>query len=328
MRPAAAAAVLSVVLGAAPAVATPPAPLEEARRATEQTSFAGILEVRWADGAVARSEKLAVQASDSTLALHGGNRVVAWEPFERLVSHRGHPWEELRLAPTGASERPDGAGKYEVVSLPEGPVVAGRPTTTVEIRQAGALRDRLHLDTTTKLPLKREQFDDRGAVTRSLAFETVTVGATDPPAHPRAVRSRTAKAVSVGSAAGASVPDGLADGYRRRGVYRAAGVLHVLYSDGIYDLSVFEQVGRLRTSDLPGSGEPVAVGSATGRRYVWPGGHVVVWASGGMVLTAVSDAPLDQVLQAVRSMPPARDPAPSLLGKLRRACKALMEPLS
>jgi len=317
-----------VVLGATPALGAPPGPLEEARRATEQTSFEGIMEVRWAEGAITRSEKLTVRASDSALAVLGGNRVMAFEPFERLVSHRGDRWEELWLATADRSEGPDGGGKYEVASLPDGPVVAGRPTTTVEIRQSGALRDRLHLDTATKLPLKREQYDDLGAVTRTLVFETLTVGAVDLLAHPPSARARAPKPVGADRVDVSSVPDRLAEGYRRLGIYRSADVLQVLYSDGIYDLSVFQQSGRLRHADLPGSGERVAVGSATGRRYVWPGGHLVVWSSGGRVLTAVSDAPIDQVLQAIRSMPPAPDRPPSFLGKLRRACKTLMEPLT
>jgi hypothetical protein len=125
----------------------------------------------------------------------------------------------------------------------------------------------------------------------------------------------------------AVAPGALADGYQRTGVYRDGSVLHVLYSDGMYDLSVFQQPGRLRRSDVPPSGERVTVGRATAWRYPWAGGQLVVWSSGGKVFTAVSDAPADQVLAAVRSLPPAPARELSLLGKVRRACQALMEPL-
>lgn len=328
MRSAVAAATLTVVLAAAaPASSVPPGPLDDARRAAEKTPFEGVMEVRWADGAVTRSEKITVKASNGALAVLGGNRVMAFDPFERLVAHRGDRWQELWGPTIATSARPDGRGKYEVTTSGEGPVVAGRTTTTVEVRQAGALRERLHLDTTTKLALKREQYDDRGAVSRALAFVTLSIGAAEVPARPPA-EDHAPRPVSPRGMESSLAPDRLAGDYLRLGVYRSGDVVQVLYSDGIYDLSVFEQSGRLRRGALPPSGERVAVGAAVGRRYAWAGGHLVVWASGGTVFTAVGDAPLDQVLDAVRSMPPAPDREASLLDKLRRACKTLMEPFS
>ena len=329
MRSAVAAAALTLVLAVAPpASSVPPGPLDDARRAAEQTPFEGIMEVRWADGAAMRSEKITVKAADGTLAVLGGNQVMAFEPFERLVSRRGDRWEELWRPTMGPSARPDGTGKYQVTTSPDGPLVAGRPTTTVEVRQAGVLRERVHLDTATKLALRREQYDDLGAVSRALAFESLTLGPPAVPAHPRTAHDRAPRPVSVRRMESALAPDRLAGEYLRVAVYRSGDVVQVLYSDGIYDLSVFEQSGRLRHGDLPPSGERVRVGGEAGRRYVWAGGHLVVWSSGGTVFTAVSDAPLDQVLQAVRSMAPAPEREPSLIAKLRRACQTLMEPLS
>ena len=45
-------------------------------------------------------------------------------------------------------------------------------------------------------------------------------------------------------------PARLADGYTRVGVFRRDGVVQVLYSDGIYDLSVFERRGVLDRREL------------------------------------------------------------------------------
>jgi len=325
----AAAAVLTVLLsGAAPALAVPAGPLEDARRATEQTAFEGVMDVRWLDGTITRSEKLTVKAGHAGIAVLGGNQVMAFEPFERMVSHGGRAWEELWQPTAALSVRPDGAAKYQVTTLVGGPTVAGRPTFTVEIRQAGALRERLELDTATSLPLAREQYDEHGAVARALAFETLTVGATDLPARPVAPADHAPRAASASQAAASAAPATLPDGYQRLGVYRSGDVLQVLYSDGIYDLSVFQQGGRLRLGDLPTSGQRVAVGDTTGMRYAWAGGEAVVWSAGETVFTAVGDGPLDDVLRAVRSVPPVPDRAPSLLAKLKRACRAVMEPLS
>jgi hypothetical protein len=328
MKAAVAALALTAALaGSAPVAAAAPGPLEEARRAAEQTPFSGVMEVRWVDGPETRSERLIVTATDSVLSVFGGNRVMAFDPFERLVSHGGGSWEELWVATMEPSARPDGVAKYQVTDVAGGPTVAGRPTTTVEIRQDGVVRERLYLDTATRLALRREQYDRQGAISRSLGFETFMVGAGDVPAHPVSFRKQSPRPVSAERVSSALAPDELADAYRRLGIYRSGDVVQVLYSDGVYDLSLFQQSGRLRQADLP-AGERVAIGSSAGRRYAWAGGHLVVWSSRGTVFTAVSDAPLDQVLQAVRSMPPAPERASSLLGKLRRACKTLMEPLS
>ena len=112
------------------------------------------------------------------------------------------------------------------------------------------------------------------------------------------------------------------------GIYRSGSVLQALYSDGVYDLSLFKQPGKLRSSDLPDAGDRIDLGDSTGWRYVWPGGQVLVWSDGGSVFTAVSDAPPEQVVDAVRSLPRIPTGELSLLGKIRRACQALMEPLS
>jgi hypothetical protein len=100
----------------------------------------------------------------------------------------------------------------------------------------------------------------------------------------------------------------------------------VVYSDGLYDLSVFQQRGRLDRDKLP-SATRVPIGADQGWHYAWPGGHVVVWAASGTVYTAVSDAPLEQMVTAVRTLPPARASRP-LLRQLRQVCRALVQPLA
>jgi sigma-E factor negative regulatory protein RseB len=200
----------------------------------------------------------------------------------------------------------------------------------VDVRRNGSLLERIYLDTESALLLERDQFDAGGDVLRTLAFQSLTIAsAGPPPTDPPAPAHHAPKPVATDRMApSTAAPATLADGYQRLGVYRDGGVVHVLYSDGLYDLSLFEQQGRLRPSDLPGPGERVAVGKAAGWRYPWPGGQVVVWSSAGKVFTAVTDAPTDQVLTAVRSLPPTPGRELSLLGKVRRACQALMEPLA
>jgi hypothetical protein len=322
----AAAPALALVLATlvpAPAIAAEPAPLEDARRAAERTSFDGVLEVRWRDGDQTRSEHLAVEAAGGALTVRGPNQVMARPASGRLLSHGAGGWEEMWLPSLAPGPRPDGVGKYVTSAPAPGRVVAGRPTTLLEVKRDTALVERVYLDAETDLLLERDQYDTGGTVVRTLAFESLTYrAASAPPAEPASPAHHAPKATSAASAAS------LADGYQRVGTYRRGSVVQVLYSDGLYDLSLFEQSGRLRRSDLPESGERVAIGKATGWRYPWPGGQLVMWSAGGQVYTAVSDAPADQVLTAVRSLPATRRGELSLFGKIRRATQALMEPLS
>jgi negative regulator of sigma E activity len=110
-------------------------------------------------------------------------------------------------------------------------------------------------------------------------------------------------------------------------VYRRSDVVQRLYSDGLYDLSVFEQRGRLRRDDLPDGAEQVDVAGSRGWRYAWPGGSLVIWEARGTVFTAVGDAPLDDILLAARSVPPPPARDASFWDKLRAACATLVQPL-
>jgi sigma-E factor negative regulatory protein RseB len=307
-----------------------PAPLEQARQAAEHTVFEGVLEVRWRDGDETHSERLRVQAAGGSLMVRGANLVMARPEYGRLLAHGGGGWEEMWLPSLAPSARPDGAAKYRTTPPAAGPAVAGRPTKVVEVHAGGALLERVYLDTETNLLLERDQYDRDGAVVRRLAFESLTIGTPAEPLRPPDSPAQHApdqvrpERLSSPEAA----PWSLDDGYQRMGIYKSGSVLHVLYSDGLYDLSIFEQQGRLRRSDLPGKGERVSVRGATGWRYPWPGGQLVVWSAGGRVFTAVSDAPADQVLTAVRSLPRVPGGELSLAGKIRRAAQALVQPLS
>ena len=329
MRTLAAGVVLLIGVVAGPAAAAP-APLEDARAAAEHTSFDGVLEVRWRDVDGMHVERLTVQAAAGALMVTGANQVMARPALGRLVAHAGGGWQEIWLPSVAPAPRPDGVPKYATTAFTPGPPVAGRPTKVVDIRHNDRVVERLYLDSETQLLLERDQFDADGNVTRTLAFASLTLNPGEqPPPAPASPANHAPDEVSPSRLPSpAAAPPTLPDGYQRTGIYRSGPVAQALYSDGVYDLSVFQQRGRLRTSDLPATGEPVQLAGATGRRYTWPGGQVVVWARGGTVFTAVSDAPLDQVVTAVRSLPLVSTRELSFLGKVRRACQALMEPLS
>jgi hypothetical protein len=114
--------------------------------------------------------------------------------------------------------------------------------------------------------------------------------------------------------------------YRRVGAFVRGHVVHVLYSDGLHALSLFAQAGRLKSGDLPKGGERVRIGRGGAVRWSWPGGDVVTWEAGGLVYTAVGDAPLEDVALAAASMPSAR--RLPLADRLRRTCRGVIEALT
>lgn len=303
-------------------------PLEAAGLAATRVSFVGALEVQWSDEHGEHRETLAVQGGNGAVVVRGPTAVMA-SAQQRLVEHDGGDWDLLWPVATGSGGRPNPTAKYQLTSS-TGPIVSGRTSRLVEVRRGNDLLERLYLDEQTGILLRREQFEHSAAPYRTIGFESISFDATPPaPEVPPDVVNDSPTPLAPGHVpSGVSAPAALADGYQRLGVYRRSGVVQVLYSDGLYDLSVFQQDGRLNHRGLPASRVSMApVDKSGGWHYSWAGGHVVLWEHDGVVYTAVSDAPLDQVLTAVRSLPPAR-PATSLLSRLREACRALVQPLS
>src|SRR5207253_8089624 len=190
------------------------------------------------------------------------------------------------------------------------------------------LREKVMLDRETDLLLERRQFDAEGTTTRVVGFTSLVIDPTTTPTlTPAKTADRSPESVSMASLSSPGLaPDRLADGYARLGVYKRDGVVQVLYSDGLYDLSVFERPGALDRRDLGTEGGPAAVGKASGWRYAWPGGQVVLWQAGGTVYTVVSGAPLDQVLTAARDLPIPAAQKPSLMARLRSVARTLIQP--
>ncbi|HEV3400933.1 MAG TPA: hypothetical protein VG078_03845, partial [Acidimicrobiales bacterium] len=167
-------------------------------------------------------------------------------------------------------------GKYDTVETGM-TTVATRPARVLEVREGPVLRQRLALDTATNLVLRREHLDPGGHVERVVTFISLKLPDVPPvPVMPTSSEDHAGRAIQA-VAAPFSAPPSLRDGYQRVGLYEDDGVVQVLYNDGLYDLSLFQQRGRLNRGDVPASGHRVRIGDRRAWAYTWPGGHLLLW---------------------------------------------------
>jgi hypothetical protein len=319
-----AAALAVIVSGASagPVAADSETVLDQARRAAQASSFNGVVEIVWRDGTVIRRQQLSVHAAGGVLSFGGLNPIMALDQA-RIVRKKG-AWDVLWPAAFGRLRRPDSGEKYEQrVSV--GPTMLGYDTFVIDIRRGDRVREHLYVERSRGLLLRREQFDDQGRIQRSVGFQELTILTGTPAlARPVSIPTKALQSVSGGELrAPYSAPAVLGDGYQRTGVFRQGGVVQVVYSDGIYDLSVFEQRGRLASKAAPPGGSPVRIGAAKGWHYTWPGGQMILWQGGRMVYTVVADAPYDDVAGAIRTVKGSSSGL-SLASRFRRTCRSLV----
>ena len=210
-------------------------------------------------------------------------------------------------------------GKYRVL-LEGGIGMLERDARVVRIERIADLRlvERWTIDATTGLLLRRESYDARGTVERSLAFTEVEepyvpsaedlhplTQAGPSPAAPQqwftaGELSRQVKALGM--------PETLPASYRLESgtTFKAGGasVVQFVYSDGLEDVSLFAQPGRMTRSGLPASASDVRLSKLTGLRWEdFPRG--VAWQDGQSTLTLVGASPTDELTEMANALPQA-----------------------
>jgi MucB/RseB N-terminal domain len=275
--------------------------LDDARRAAHEQDFSGVLEVTWSDARGEHSSDVFVRSANGVLSL--GDRPQVIVDGARRFVQGPDGW----LAVWSQETQPDvppAADKWEL-AVHDGPTVAGRSTREVEVtdRDDGRVRERLYLDVSTSLLLRREQLDTRGRTVRTVGFTSIgePAGAffgAVPAEAPRAPARSTSRQPRVLDevAAPFRAPGSAGDRFRLVGRYdEADDTLHLFYSDGLFSVSVFEQEGELDATGLPAGAESRTVDGHDVHQYRTPGGVVMVWQSGDVVYTTVSDAPVDEI---------------------------------
>jgi negative regulator of sigma E activity len=192
--------------------------------------------------------------------------------------------------------------------------VLGRPATVVEASRGGTVEARFWIDHETGLLLRRVMYAS-GRVVRSSAFTRLTVSRVGFLPHlPPELEAPSTTELAKTSAPllgdhGWTCPPRLG----RFGLTRLdrletdANVMSASYSDGLSNVSVFEQRGSLQAGSMPGLSRRTMRGTPVYIGFGLP--TVAVWGSGGTVYTVVTDAPDDTATAVVAALPHAR-PAP------------------
>ena len=259
---------------------------------------------------------LSVESAESWLIARDGNG----------AAYRGDDADQIvRLGQVAAlpftMHEVDRAYDVEVVGRAE---LRTGEAAAVAFRRGGVLRERMFVDDATGLVVRRETYDGTGAPVRVTALTEVRVvdvevremeSAGDP-----ALGERTRLAphrVREMDGHGWDVPTTIGDGFELRAGFAVDGdaAVQLVYSDGLYTLSVLEQPGRVDAASLDGAVRDERDGIPV---YRWPGVEPerMVWNGDGHTFTAVTDAPADVLLGAVADLP--HDPAPSMPTRIKR----------
>jgi sigma-E factor negative regulatory protein RseB len=207
--------------------------------------------------------------------------------------------------------------------------VAGRTAQELVLRHRdGRLAARVWLDTATKLPLRRETFDDRARMVSEDVFVSLKLGSPSAAAVPRTAVVSGGRPLAGGQlarlrAAGwplpAQLPGQLSLVQASETSGPAAVVVDLAYSDGLSVVSLFVQRGHL-PERLNGWSQVALRGD---RVYAaGPDQRSVAWSARGFVYTLIADAPEQTLDQAVGALP--HNARPGFLGRMGRGLGRLI----
>lgn len=217
------------------------------------------------------------------------------------------------------------AENYEVGVAGRQQLDTGDASVVVIRDQDGVLRERLFVDEATGVIVRRETYGTDGEPVRLVAFTRLTIGSaalrepgqatTESRGPQRVLEPAELRGLEkVGWIAPQELPGGF-ELLTGTAVPENDGSLHLRYTDGLYGVSVYEQMGAIDASALEGARATEIAGMHVWR---WPGAEPerMVWSGEGRTFTAVSDAPTEIVAAAI-SVLPSDDP-PSGWSRLGR----------
>jgi len=245
-----------------------------------------------------------------------GQRRVVMDPQGGAVS-QGHAGLAADIEPDSSLRQM--RAKYGVTL--EGPTrMLDREAWTLRIERSGDARlvERWTVDARTGLVLGRDSYDPSGGVERSIVFTEVREPYTppdselEPPGHatapPPASQRWFTQPEASRLAAAQRLPSSLPGSYLLRSgssfkVDRAS-VVQLVYSDGLQEVSLFDQPGKLAGSWLPPGARRIKLRHGPG--FAWEGfPRGTAWQAGPDTCTLVGASPADELAQMADSLPQA-----------------------
>ncbi|TCN34842.1 MucB/RseB-like sigma(E) regulatory protein [Kribbella sp. VKM Ac-2500] len=289
-------------------------------------------------------------AAPDLVSFHGTQIITSWGPQGSSsamldVVHAASQGTEISVL--GSSASPGAKAFVQRANHAVGPTIDGGPLALLQatyqlvykcctdtIGRAAvmieALRDdqtlaaRFWIDKTTGLLLQRQLFNvDGKTMVRATVFTQLEIEDSEflghlPPMAPGGVESVGMSKVdnlrSQGWTCSAALPASL----QLYDVHQdtATKSLQFSYSDGLFNVSLFEQRGQLDPAAVAGyTATTTPEGARVCQRYGMP--SYAVWSSGGIVYTLVGDLPSDvlgQVVAAFPHVPPPRVTAVQRMG--------------
>jgi hypothetical protein len=279
--------------------------VERMRAAPSSMEFSAVVRVAWRDHGEPNDITVDISDDQGSIEVQSGRaRVLDRDTGTYFKSELG--WSSALVEPNLQNvPAPD---HHWSLSVRRGPAVVGRPTQVVEAtRRDGTAVQRMYLDADTSLLLRREVLDAQGRVQRSLEFLQLTVASAPDLQPPEGVSAR--KAVPLAAMPAGYETTRTPSGYVLVGRSRHPNGVELLYSDGLFSVSVLEQRGELDWGALPRGGVGIEVDGNRARRYSEPGVDVIVWEHDDTVFTAVSDAPRDVIDAMIAGFSPDRSTA-------------------
>jgi sigma-E factor negative regulatory protein RseB len=221
-------------------------------------------------------------------------------------------------------------GKYRVAVVGKDALL-DRPATKLEISRAAdkQLMERLWVDDASGLLLRREMYGAGKKLLRMAVYLRLDLNAAgqdpQPPARGQTVRRPAVQEVDDTTrlalpAAGWLVPEALPGSYLPDASFTVSAddsqSLQMVYGDGLYTVSVFQQLGEPDSATLP---DGVETSDALGfPAYTWPGAVPTryVWEAEGRTFSIIGDAPPDDLRAIAASLPQPH--TASLLERLQR----------
>jgi hypothetical protein len=134
----------------------------------------------------------------------------------------------------------------------------------------------------------------------------------------------TFAAVAAGDLDRMGAPAQVGGSYTRMGGYQSdAGVLHVMYSNGAVEISVYEQSGTVAWDALPSSGSRLSVGGDDAWAMNSDREEVMVVERDTTVYTVVAVGGHDEMMAVVQALPDP--PPPSMVDRAHQACRSVVE---